>query len=394
MNESPRIIGALVGDINHEPGARTKYGLFFEAVGERFPLVDVYDASLRGVARMVNAMQVVHPDMRRWKERFYQNLPAFRARSQRAGEYIRAMQGRADLVLQVGVLFDASWGSAALPNLIYTDYTMRLSASKPEAGRSPLSTKQRKQWLELERQAFDRAVHICTRSKRTRQSIISDYGIDPERVTVIGGGVNFRPLPEIVPNVVNDEPTALFIGKDFYRKGGDLLLRAFAKARERVPNARLLLLTGDPIPSDLPLERVEVIKPTWDRATIASLYRRANFFVLPSRLETWGDVLLEAMTYGLPCVGVEGEAMEEIIEDGSTGLIVPANAPDALAAAMTCLLADKTLCLHWGHNARRRVEAEYTWDLVGDRLAGVIAGVSELIDQDYEAVIHLEPKYR
>ncbi len=372
MNATPRIIGALVGDIVRESGARTKYGLFFDTVGERFPLVDVYDASLRGVARVVNAMQVVHPDMRRWKERFYQNLPAFRARSQRAAEYMHSMQGRADLVLQVGVLFDATWQGQILPNLIYTDYTMYLSALKPGLGRSPLKAKQCAEWIQLEQRAFERALHICTRSQRTRRSIVHDYGIPAERVTVIGGGVNFRSLPNVMPVVTHDEPTVLFIGKDFYRKGGDLLLRAFAKTREQLPRARLLLLTADPIPANLPVGGVEIIKPTWDREVIAALYRHADVFVLPSRLETWGDVLLEAMTYGLPCIGVRGEAMDEIIEDEVTGLTVPPDDVDALAAALTRLLRDRSLCATWGRNARKRVEQEYTWDHVVARLARVI----------------------
>ncbi len=384
MNGSPRIIGALVGDIVREPGARTKYGLFFEAVGEHFPLVDVYDASLRGMARMVNAIQVVHPNTQRWKERFYQNLPAYRARSRQAANYVRSMQGRADLVLQVGVLFDPCWNGAILPNLIYTDYTMHLSAQKPGLGRSPLTHKQCQAWIELERRAFDRAIHVCTRSKRTRDSIVNDYGIAAERVTVIGGGVNFRTLPDIVPAVARQEPTVLFIGKDFYRKGGDVLLRAFSKTRQQLPKARLLLLTGESIPDNLPLDGVELIKPTWDRNVIGALYRRADVFVLPSRLETWGDVLIEAMTYGLPCIGVTGEAMDEIIEDGATGLTVPPDDADALAAALTCLLSNRSLCLQWGKKARRRVEQEYTWDHVGARLARVIEASAELLGKPVE----------
>lgn len=384
MNGPPRIIGALVGDIVREPGARTKYGLFFEAVAEHFPLVDVYDASLRGMARMVNAMQVVHPNTQRWKERFYQNLPAYRARSRQAADYVRSMQDRADLVLQVGVLFDTCWKGAILPNLIYTDYTMHLSAQKPGLGRSPLTYKQCQAWIELERRAFDRSIHICTRSKRTRDSIVNDYGIAAERVTVIGGGVNFRTLPEIVPVFGPHEPTILFIGKDFYRKGGDVLLRAFSKVQAQIPNARLLLLTGQSIPDNLPLDGVEVIKPTWDRNAIAALYRRADVFVLPSRLETWGDVLLEAMTYGLPCIGVTGEAMDEIIEHGTTGLTVPPDDVDALAAALILLLSNSSLCVQWGKNARRRVEEEYTWDHVGARLANVIEASTDLSGKPVE----------
>ena len=184
-------------------------------------------------------------------------------------------------------------------------------------------------------------------------------------------------LPKLTPKTNSKEPTILFIGKDFYRKGGDLVLRAFAQCRLQVPEARLLFLTGDRIPSDLPLEGVEIINPTWERSVIKALYRRADLFVLPSRLETWGDVLLEAMAYGLSCISVSGEAMEEIIDDGVTGKIVPPADIDALTHAMTSLLQDVNLRYQWGQAARRKVETQFTWDHVVDRLAPIIIRVHQ-----------------
>jgi len=372
LEHNPRIVGALVGDIYHEPGARTKYGLLFAALSRRFPLVNVYDATLRGFDRWLNALLVAHPNRRRWKERFYQNVPAFRARSQQAARYLHSLSGQADVVLQVGVLFDARWDEAlSMPNIIYTDYTARLAAQRQIAGRSPFLPRQREQWIELERQAFQRATHIFTRGGFVRESILADYGIPPNQVTAIGGGVNFDPLPEPV-NQSSGPPTALFIGKEFYRKGGDVLLRAFAQTRAEVPNARLLLVTGDAIPANLPLDGVEVISPTWERAAIAQLFHQSPSFVLPSRLETWGDVLLEAMAYGLPCIGVTGEAMAEIIDHEATGLIVPPENVDALALALIRILSNSGLRQQWGNAARWKLETTYTWDHVVQQMASII----------------------
>ncbi len=373
----PRVAGVLVGDIAHDPGARIKYGYFFEAIKRCFPLAGVYDATLRGLDRWINALLTAHPNRRRWRERFYKNGPAFRMRSERVAAYLQSLRGQVDLVLQVGVMFDARWSGFSLPSVIYTDYTARLSAQRPEAGRSPFTPQQQEQWIALEKQAFERAAHICSRGKFVRHSILADYGIAPDQVTAIGGGVNFATLPEVVARADNETPTALFIGKELYRKGGDLLLRAFAQARRQVPEARLVLVTGDSIPADLPLEGVEVISPTWDRTAIAALYRRADLFVLPSRLETWGDVLLEAMAYGLPCIGVTGDAMAEIIEDGATGLVVPPGDVEALTTALTQLLCNAQLRRRWGHAARRRLEAEYTWDHVAARLSPIIEAASK-----------------
>ena len=115
-----------------------------------------------------------------------------------------------------------------------------------------------------------------------------------------------------------------------------------------------------------------VISPTWDRSEIQELYRKADVFVLPSRLETWGDVLLEAMAYALPCIGVSGQAMEEIIQDGQTGIIVPAEDAGALSEAMRAVLTHPGLARQFGCVGRERVEQQYTWAHVGERLAPVI----------------------
>jgi glycosyltransferase involved in cell wall biosynthesis len=368
-----RVAGVLVGDLHSSASTRIKYGLLFEAVARQYKLLGVYDASLHGLARLVNALEAFHPNRQVWRERFRKNVPAFRRRSRQVAARLRALHGQADVVLQVGVLFDARWEAQALPSVIYTDYTAQLSAQALTRQRSPFTLAQRRQWMALERHAYERAAHVCTRGRHVRDSIVEDYRIPLEKVTAIGGGVNFAVLPERPERPPHSPPTVLFIGQEFHRKGGDLLLRAFAQARRQVPEARLIVITSDPIPAGLPLDGVEVKPPVWDRTAIASLYRQADLFVLPSRLETWGDVLLEAMAYYLPCVGVRGQAMEEIITDGTTGLLVAPDDVGALAAALGRLLTDATLRQRLGEAGRQKLEAEFTWDHVVERLAPRLA---------------------
>jgi glycosyltransferase involved in cell wall biosynthesis len=243
----PRMAGVLVGDIYKDPGARIKYGAFFDVLAERLPLVEVYDATLSGWSRYWNALLTFSPNSDRWRERFYKNVPAFRLRSLQAHKHFQRCAAHIDLLVQVGVLLNARWQESALPSVIYTDYTAHLAAQFPAAGRSPFSPPQRQAWMALEREALVQASHICTRSALVRDSIIYDYGIAPERVTVIGGGINFAQLPAPVEHREKARPTALFIGKELYRKGGDVLLLAFAQARKVVPGARLLLLTSGPV---------------------------------------------------------------------------------------------------------------------------------------------------
>lgn len=378
IDGAPSLVGTLIGDIVHEPGARTKYQYFFNEVARRFPLIEVHDASLRGLSRWINALRVVHPNRQHWRQRFYKNIPAFHARSRRVADYLKSLDRQVDVILQVGVLFDARWDDGPLPSVIYTDYTAHLAAQKPEIGHFPFSPKKQEQWIALEKQAFERSNHICTRSELVRNSILNHYDISPERVTVVGGGVNLAKFPEENDRVQHSAPTVLFIGKDFYRKGGDLLLCAFAQARAHVPEAQLILVTSGPIPNTLPLAGVKIIAEGWNREAIAELYRHADIFVLPSRLETWGDVLLEAMAYRLPCIGVAGEAMEEIIQHGKTGLIVPPENSDALATALIQLLSNEALCRRWGAAGRQRAEMEFTWERVAERLEPIIKATAKV----------------
>jgi starch synthase len=370
-----RIAGVLVGDIVHEPFARVKYGLLFEALGRRFDLVDVHDVTLRGFSRLLNALLAFDTRLNVWREKFYKNVQAFHATSRRAAGRLHTVAAQADVSLQIGTLFDARRGGGVLPNVIYTDYTASLSAQRPDAGRSPFTSGHLQRWINCERQALVGAAHVCARSALVRASVCADYGVDPSRVSAIGGGVNLTLPITLSPRRAAGEVTAFFIGKDFYRKGGDLLLRAFASVRQTLPHARLVCLTGDFPRRDLPVGGVEFVSPTWERASIEALYRRADLFVLPARLETWGDVLLEAAAFGLPCIGVTGQPMQEIIEDGVTGCLVPPDDVPALAAAMVRLMRDDALRVRFGQAAAKRVASEYTWDHVAERLVPIVTRV-------------------
>lgn len=370
-----RVVGVTMGDVVSLPAASVKYGYLFTAVAQHLTLTHTIDATLDGWNRWLNGLLSFYPQRQRWQQRFYKNTLAFRQRSRAVSDQLCHLQHQADVVLQVGTMFDAGWPTAWLPNVIYTDYTSYLSAQKPDAGRSPLSPRQHKTWLDLERQAYLQADHICTRSQMVRHSLIEHYGIAPQKVTAVGGGVNFASLPALEPNNVAGPPTVLFIGNDFYRKGGDLLLKAFALVRQEIPDAQLLLLTRAPIPADLPLKGVQLIPARWDRARLMNLYQQADIFVLPSRLETWGDVLLEAMAFGIPCIGVKDDAMEEIIDHKQNGLLVQPENVAELADALQCLLGNPMIREQYGRAARQRVEEAFTWELVAGRLVEILQSV-------------------
>ena len=372
MNGRIRVVGTLVGDIQHQPDMRIKYGKLFDAIGRRFELLEVYDANLRGVQRYWNAVSTFSPSISRWKEHFFKNVPAFEMRSHAAQKHFRDFRGRADVILQLGVLFDVTQNDGELPVVIYTDNTTSITAQHPDSSRYPFTSGELKRWLSYEKLAYQRAAHICTRAGIVKRSLIDDYSVPSERISVIGGGLNFAALPEITQRAPDAPFTVLFIGTDFYRKGGDLVLKAFGLVRKIIPNAQLIVVTHDTIQSGLAREGVRILAPIWEREKLEVLYRQADVFILPSRLETWGDVLLEAMSFGLPCIGVNGQAMEDIIVHGETGMLVAPEQVELLANAIIELFERPDLRRKMGQAAYRLVDQEFTWDRVVDRLAPIL----------------------
>lgn len=366
----PRILLAHVGDIQREDHARIKFGLFADSLAHECGPLSFCDATLRGWRRFFNALQVFSPRFQVWRERFWKNTAAFDTRSRLVARQVQ--REKPDLVVQIGVIFDATRYQREVPVYLYCDYTAALSAARPGTLRSPFTAADLKRWLAMETETYQCASHIFVRSHMVKESLERDYGIEAAKISIVGGGVNLSPLPQLQDDTGGSAPTVLFIGKEFSRKGGDLLLQAFALVNQELPAARLRVVTGEPIPSGLPLDGVHVYPATWQREPIFAHYLLADLFVLPSRLETWGDVLLEAMAFGLPCIGVESDAMGEIIVHGETGLLTPAGDVPALASGLLMILRDPHLRARMGAAGRNRVETRFTWDKVAAQMGAII----------------------
>ncbi len=122
----------------------------------------------------------------------------------------------------------------------------------------------------------------------------------------------------------NDEFTLLFIGKNFKIKGGLELYRAYKHLQEEYPNIRLVIKSSarevpDFVRKDPTVTVVTGILPHDD---ILRLYCSADLFVMPTYMDTFGYVYLEAMAAGLPIIGTDVFAVPEIIQDGYNGFVV------------------------------------------------------------------------
>jgi alpha-maltose-1-phosphate synthase len=181
-----------------------------------------------------------------------------------------------------------------------------------------------------------------------------------------------------VPNKRYDTHEILFIGVEFERKGGDYLLRAFNNVREKFPRAILHIVGPRQLAVPASLESQVIHHGFLSKQDPAGakklheLFRRSCLFVMPSLYEPFGIAPLEAMSYGLPCVVSNGWALSEIVNSGVTGELVEPGSVEDLTDKILRLLGDPDLLCRMGEAGRKRVEREYSWDNVVDRIVQLI----------------------
>lgn len=336
--------------------------------------VTTSDVDLYGPSRWWAAGLMFSPNRKRWGVRYHLGDPGYRGRSQLAARAIRAHHSSVDCILQIGATFEPAQ-RGRLPYALYCDSNIQTSLEGAKFGVSDTAWLRSSEFEAIRRretEVYRNASVILTISEFLRRSFIEHFGVPAERVVTVGAGPNLDlsrvPGPRTAPRT--GPPTVLFVGKQFERKGGTHLLAAFRLVRERRPDARLVIIGPTSPPEAEPgvewLGNLNKNDPEqWAR--LVSAYGDADVFCLPSLFEPFGIVILEAMFFGLPCVGTDAWAIPEMIANGETGYTVPRADAAALSHRLIELLADPGLAHRMGSAGRRRAEAQFSWPAVAAR---------------------------
>jgi starch synthase len=366
---SLRILGLVEGDPDTALSGVARHLL--DALDRRFDVVDRLDFGLHGAQRAAIAATTFHPSCSSWRARFHTSRLSHRVLSRNMRKRTGRLSTEFDLAIQVH-----GWVSGQpRPYAIYVDQT-RLMAERGWPDWMPFSPREREELLRLERSMYAEAAHLFVMGEPARDSLGGDYGVEGGRISVVGGGLPYDDPP--APQQLTDEPSILFIGRDFERKGGRVLLEAFDLVRKRVPSATLSIVGAA---RDFGVPGVTGHGKVRDRQELANLYRRARAFCLPSLYEPYGLVLIEAMAHGIPCVGSAVQSIPEILDQGGAGLVVPPGDVTELAEALISLLTDDELAGSLAANGPRWVAESLTWDHVAARIAAALQRVGPTAPQ-------------
>jgi alpha-maltose-1-phosphate synthase len=364
---SLRIVGVSPApDVSdwREPLPEGKWSQFFGALAARVEVLDVVSPQLSRRESYLNLLRWAAPNREAWlaragfNQRFVAKVNAALARE------LTARAGGYDLIVQMQTLCSPRSAAVRAPYAIYTDNTMALTQRhRPSSALIPPTMLA--DWLAFETRVCQQAEAVFTFSEFARASVLEDYGCAPERVWAVGTGANQR-LPEPAPPP-DGAPRVLFIGREFERKGGLVLLEAWRDVHAQRPDAELLIAGPRQHPAPgvgLGVRHLGRLS----RAELAEHYRGASAFVLPSLFEPWGFVFIEAMGYGLPCVGTDCCAMPEIIDAGATGLLTAPGDPRSLADAILALLSEPERARAMGRAGHAKAQEHYTWGRVAEQV--------------------------
>jgi glycosyltransferase involved in cell wall biosynthesis len=233
-----------------------------------------------------------------------------------------------------------------------------------------------------ERAVLTAARAVVTTSDWTRRSLLDRYALLPHRVHVASPGTEpAQPSPGTA-----DGGRLLCVGALAPHKGQDLLLAALALLPADLPWCCRLV---GPLDRDPPFadalharagalaDRLRITGPRTGTA-LQREYRSADLLVVPSRTETFGMVVTEALAAGVPVLATRVGGVPEAVgrtEHGVPGLLVPPQDAAAVAAALTSWLTDADLRRRLRRAARRRRETLPGWPATSARIGSVLTAV-------------------
>lgn len=237
-----------------------------------------------------------------------------------------------------------------------------------------------------ERAVLDAAAAVLTTSTWTRDRVLHLHHLDPHRVHVAEPGVDPSPLAPGTP--AGGE--LLCVAAVTPIKGHDLLVAALAA----LPDLLWSCVCAGPLSPDPRFvervtaqarragirDRVQLVGPL-DRTALNQAYAAADVLVHPSRVETYGMVVTEALGHGLPVIGTAVGGVPDTLghgdanntrEDSRPGLLLPADDAAALATALRAWLTDAALRERLRHRARQRRLALHPWSRTAEQASTVL----------------------
>lgn len=207
--------------------------------------------------------------------------------------------------------------------------------------------------------------------------------------------------------IKKEAPLLLYAGRIAEEKNLKFLIRSIDEIRKKAPEA-VFVLAGkeertykhelDKLITSRGLENNIIFTGNLPERKLIELYHEAKLFIFPSRSETQGIVILEAMASGTPVIAVEGPSVDDFIDDGKNGFIMPEDAK-MFADKTIDVLDDEETIKRLSRNAKKKASRFSSEAMVGkiiDEFKQLkpsgghykrLRNIKEIINMDWESII-------
>lgn len=220
-----------------------------------------------------------------------------------------------------------------------------------------------------ERDLFQAARRLLPWSQPARESLVKDYGLPVTRIQNLPPSIDLPPRAEAI-RPAKSRPQILFVGGDFRRKGGPLVLECFHQ--HFASTCELHLVTQANLPAEPGVFVHRNIVP--HSAAWQERWEQADVLVFPSALETFGIVILEAMAFEVPVITSDAGAARQLTRNGTTGWLLESLDVPGLARTINQVLNQPAQTRVRVTAARLVVEQEYNLAVNAERLGGWLHG--------------------
>ena len=210
--------------------------------------------------------------------------------------------------------------------------------------------------------------HIFTMGKWLKEYIVKEMNIPESKVTAVGGGINIDQSK--IDYSEKEGNKILFVGRDFKRKGGELVIEAFKELKKEILNAELYIVgpSSKPYINDIPgvfflgdIESKDLYK----------YFNKCDVFCMPSYFEAYGLVFAEALCFGLPCIGRNAFEMKYFIQENENGYLLHNDDKNELCDLMKKAIFNSNMKEFLKNNKENYLK-EFSWEEVARRCSYII----------------------
>lgn len=250
---------------------------------------------------------------------------------------------------------------------------------------SNLSENAVKSGNETERSALQKATVVIHTSSWAKVSAVNDYGIEPQKIVVLPSPPNLDSQPDrdvVLKERLSTVCNLLFVGVDWYRKGGNIASAVVAHLIHLGINAKLIICGCIPPEEGTVQPFVNVTgyldkNSEADRDALQQLFFEADFFILPTRAECMGISFSDAMAFGLPLIATDTGGVSTVVKHEVNGLLFSCNdSPETIAESIADIWNDKKRYSAMRCESRTYFEERVCVDVWAESVNRIIAEIT------------------